>query len=85
MSTATDRSINLDGMSSDELRELCDRMVRFPATFDLHLRILEQLWTYAAHKAAAMDLRALGRIQAALFHERACEAAYRCLPEYARW
>ena len=48
-------------------------------------RVYGYLACYAEDKAKAMDLRTQGDIDAALHYERAAEANYKRLPEWARW
>ncbi len=64
---------NLDGLCIDpkELRQAA--------------AVLQLLGTYAEFKAAAMEKRLAGDINAALRFESGCDSTYRRLPPWARW
>lgn len=64
--------MNLDGFADEEdTREAS--------------RVLSLLSSYANNRAQAMKMRAAGDIQAAQSWERAADATYQRLPQWARW
>lgn len=64
---------NLDGLSVD-----AGDLLHAAAVFSL-------LACYAESKGRAMELRAMGDVEAAVSFERHADGAYKRLPEWARW
>jgi hypothetical protein len=71
MSTDSMNVPNLDAMTPEELRDLCDD--------------LQRLALYAMNKATAMQRRAAGKINDAIRAEAICEQIYQSLPDEWRW
>ena len=73
MDTALFDVPNLDCLSNDP-----GDLLQAAAVYSL-------LAAYAEHKGRAMELRAMGDIEAALSFERRADASFKRLPEWAKW
>ena len=86
--------MNLDGIDSDELWALHERLRQhlvaearqlFPDRPQGYVAAARTLRNYAANKATAMKLRAEGKIATAMIYEQICDRLYDDLPDFARW
>lgn len=86
--------MNLDGIDSDKLWDLHNRLRRhllvearnlFPDRPRGYIRAARTLRNYASNKATAMKLRAEGKVSTAMMYEAICDRLYGELPDFARW
>jgi hypothetical protein len=83
---------NLDGMTSEELREFyvksCERkfaLSLFPDKPSGYVKATRLFGAYAINKLCAVTARLEGGIATAITYEDICERIYNDLPEFAKW